>query len=200
MVFGLKGLATLAILPLTVLAEIPGNGSQVLPSGKYEIKSTGIRAHFIPYAASITNLFYTDVHGVERDIVLGFDNASYYSISKLHPHLNGVPGRYANRIKNSTFDIDGITYNVSANDNGGRDTLHGGVDGWDWRNFTVTAHTESSITFSLVDPDGKEGFPGEVVAHITYTLTPHAWHLRMTALSTTKRTPIMLSSHDYWNL
>lgn len=42
----------------------------------------------------------------------------------------------------------------------------------DWRNWTVTAHTTDSITFSLVDPDGANGFPGEVVSYVTYTLTP----------------------------
>ena len=110
------------------------------------------------------------------------------------------PGRYANRIKNSTFTIDGVDYHVDANENGGLDTLHGGSDGWDWRNFTVVAHTDESITFSIVDPDGKEGFPGEVVSYITYTVTPYTWHFKMVALATTKKTPIMLSSHVYWNL
>ncbi|KAF1349570.1 aldose 1-epimerase [Delphinella strobiligena] len=195
--FSIAALA--ALLPLTALAQV-GNGSAALSNGKYQISSEGITANFIPYGASISNLFITDVHGVQRDIVLGFDNASYYSIDKLHPHLGGVPGRYANRIKNSSFTIDGETYHTSANDNGGLDTLHGGADGWDWRNWTVVAHTTDSITFSLFDPDGMEGFPGDVVAYVTYTLTPYQWHLRMSALSLTKKTPIMLSSHTYWNL
>ncbi|KAF2690256.1 galactose mutarotase-like protein [Lentithecium fluviatile CBS 122367] len=168
--------------------------------GKYEISSTGIRGSFIPYGASITNLFVKDRNGIERDIVLGFDNASFYSVDPFHPHLGGVPGRYANRIKNSTFNIDGVDYHVTPNENGGRNQLHGGPDGWDYRNFTVVAHTEDSITFSIVDPDGKEGFPGEVISYITYTMTPYTWNLKMVALSTTKKTPIMLSSHVYWNL
>ena len=63
------------------------------------------------------------------------------------------------------------------------------------RNFTVVAHTTDSITFSIVDPDGKEGFPGEVVSYITYTMTPHTWNIKMVAMATTKKTPIMLSSH-----
>jgi aldose 1-epimerase len=63
------------------------------------------------------------------------------------------------------------------------------------RNFTVVSHTTDSITFSIVDPDGKEGFPGEVVSYITYTMTPYTWNFKMVALSTTKKTPIMLSSH-----
>jgi aldose 1-epimerase len=70
------------------------------PDGKYVLQSEGIRATFIPYGASISNLFIKDKAGVERDIVLGFDNATYYSEDESHPHLGGVPGRYANRIKN----------------------------------------------------------------------------------------------------
>lgn len=65
----------------------------------------------------------------------------------------------------------------------------------DWRNWTVVAHTTDSITFSLVDPDGDQGFPGEVISYVTYTLTPYQWHIKMVALATTKKTPIMLSSH-----
>ncbi|KAL5377720.1 hypothetical protein DPSP01_009644 [Paraphaeosphaeria sporulosa] len=200
---------TSAVLPLfaaSALAQYttapPSQNETTGPDadGKYEISAEGIRAQFIPYGASISNLFINDTNGIERDIVLGFDNASHYSVDRFHPHLGGVPGRYANRIKNSTFTIDGVDYHVDANENGGADTLHGGSDGWDYRNFTVVAHTADSITFSIVDPDGKEGFPGEVVSYITYTVTAFTWHIKMVALATTKKTPIMLSSHTYWNL
>lgn len=88
-----------------------------------------------------------------------------------------------------------MTYTTAANEHGGNDTLHGGVDGWSWRNWTVVAHTTDSITFSLVDPAGSQGFPGEVIAYTTYTVTPYEWHIRMTALSLEESTPIMLSSH-----
>jgi len=99
--------------------------------GKYVITGTDIRATFVPYGASISNLFLNDSSGIERDIVTGWDNASYYSIDKQHPHFGGVPGRYANRIKNSTFSIDGTSYNILPNENptpdhpDGVDTLHG---------------------------------------------------------------------------
>lgn len=171
-----------------------------LPDGKFELQSTGIRAQFVPYGASLSNLFIRDIHNEELDIVLGFDNASFYSSGPWHPHLNGVPGRYANRIRNGTFTIDGETFHTTLNDNGGLDTIHGGANGWDWRNWTVVAHTIDSITFSLVDPAGEEGFPGQVISYVTYTLSPHQWHIRMSALSRTARTPIMLSSHTYLNL
>ncbi|KOS22183.1 Diphthamide biosynthesis protein 1 [Escovopsis weberi] len=198
-----------AALPLAACAAEETNcGSAEGPDkdGKYWIRSEGIEASFIPYGASISNLLVRDRYGIQRDLVGGFDNASYYGVDKQHPHFGSVPGRYANRIRNSTFEIDGTAYHVLPNENptptapGGADTLHGGPDGWDWRNFTVQSHTEDSITFAFVDPDGKEGFPGEVVSHITYTVSPFRWDLRMLALATTRKTPIMLSSHTYWNL
>ncbi len=80
----LKNLAAAALLPLLVLSQsvtlstyaalpiITGNGSAVRPDGKYVISSEGITGYFIPYGASISNLFIEDVHGVERDIVLGY--------------------------------------------------------------------------------------------------------------------------------
>ncbi|KAF7556496.1 hypothetical protein G7046_g6283 [Stylonectria norvegica] len=174
--------------------------------GKYWIHGDGLDASFIPYGASISNLLIHDQYGIRRDLVGGFDNATYYGVDKAHPHFGGVPGRYANRIRNSSFELDGETYHIAPNENPthdapkGADTLHGGPDGWDYRNFTVVAHTNASITFSLVDPDGKEGFPGEVVSYITYSLSGMDWHIRMVAVATTKKTPIMLSSHTYWNL
>lgn len=175
-------------------------------NGKYWIYGEGIKAAFIPYGASISDLIIKDKNGIDRDIVMGFDKASSYETDKSHPHLGSVPGRYANRIKNSTFEIDGVTYKVAANENptaenpDGVNTLHGGPDGWDWRNFTVVSHTENSITFSIVDPDGKEGFPGEVISFVTYSLGNLTWDATIVAVATTKKTPIMLTSHTYWNL
>jgi hypothetical protein len=138
-----KSLSMLTKTILTVTALLCGvayswpqqyasSGGGPNSDGKYTLQAPGIRAQFIPYGASITNLFINDKNGrssrnyacptsltlfegIERDIVLGFDNATYYSIDTSHPHLGGVPGttisihllilalilgRYANRIKN----------------------------------------------------------------------------------------------------
>lgn len=192
--------SSLLLLVATATAQYsspPANSSSSLgpdKDGKYEISAEGIRGLFIPYGASVSNLFVKGKDGEERDIVLGFDTALDYE-GEVHPHFGGVPGRYANRIKNSSFVIDGTEYHVLPNENNNNDTLHGGPDGWDYRNFTVVAHTEDSITFSIVDPDGKEGFPGEVVSYVTYTMTPNTWNIKISALATTKKTPIMLTSH-----
>lgn len=208
-----SSLLSIAALLLGVVSAAPADpkpAAAAVPKpdadGKYWIHGKGISAAFVPYGASISDLLIKDKNGVVRDIVTGFDNATHYTLDKAHAHFGGVPGRYANRIKNSTFEIDGVKYKVAANDNKtpeypqGLNTLHGGPDGWDWRNFTVSAYTNSSITFSIVDPDGKEGFPGEVVSFITYSLGDMTWDFKMVAIATTKKTPIMLTNHAYFNL
>lgn len=94
----------LAALALVTQAGPPGyGGGAATPTpnadGKYTLVSEGIRANFIPYGASISNLFMNDTNGVERDLVLGFDNATYYSIDTQHPHLGGVPGTCLSRVE-----------------------------------------------------------------------------------------------------
>lgn len=175
-------------------------------TGKYWLHTEGISAAFIPYGASITDLFINDQYGIRRDVIVGFDNASYYEIDAQHPHLGGVVGRYANRIKNSSFEIDDVTYFVEPNEHPtaehpkGIQTLHGGPDGWDYRNWTVTERSAKSITFSLIDPSGSMGFPGDVTSSVKYTLRGMSWDIEMVAVAKTQKTPIMLASHAYWNL
>lgn len=191
-----------ACLPFALAAS--GTGPD--ENGMYWIESDQLKLAFIPYGASLSKLLINDQYGVQRDIVVGFDNATYYKIDGQHGHLGGVPGRYANRIRNSTFTIDGETFHVDPNEHKtaeapeGANTLHGGDNGWDYRNFTVVTHSAESITFSIVDPDGEQGFPGEVISYITYAVHDLTWDFKMVALATTKKTPIMLSSHVYWNL
>lgn len=207
MKFSYLAAITAALAPIAnAAADTNSTGKGPDKDGKYWIQSDELKLGFIALGGAVSNVYFRDKHGIQRDIIGGYDNASYYTTDKVHPHFGAIPGRYANRIKNSTFEIDGKDYHVLPNENPtkdhpkGVDTLHGGPDGWDYRNFTAVAHTDNSITFSFVDPDGKEGFPGEVVFHVTYTVEKADWHIKMVALSTTKKTPIMLSSHGYWNL
>lgn len=75
---------------------------------------------------------------------------------------------YANRIKNGSFIIDGVTYNVDKNEHGGLNTLHGGKTGYDSRNWTAVALGANCVKYSLYDPAGTGGFPGPVVS-------THSW-------------------------
>ncbi|CUA70303.1 hypothetical protein RSOLAG22IIIB_00658 [Rhizoctonia solani] len=166
-----------------------------------------IVANFLSYGATLKNLWVKDKRGKFRDIVLGYDNKSLYESDPSHPFFGGIVGRYANRIKNGTFSIP-ITknatgpdvYHIPTNENGGLDTLHGGLTGYDRRNWGPIQLSKSSVTYHLIDPDGTQGFPGTVQALVTYTLLKNAkWKIEMFANST-KETPILLSSHVYWNL
>ncbi|PUU72764.1 galactose mutarotase-like domain-containing protein [Tuber borchii] len=187
------------------------------PDGKYTLTAEGIRAQvnfvpmsikwigltglwqFIPFGAAITNLFVEDKNGVERDIVVGFDNAADYPPSALG-HFGEIPGRYAGRIGNGQYTIDGVTYSTEKNN--GNNTLHSGNNGWGFRTFEVVALTEASITFHIRDASNSSiGMLGDVDGYISYTLTPKSWKVKMSATAPdTHKTPLMLTQHTYWSL
>jgi len=162
-----------------------------------------IYGSFVGFGASVQSLFVKDRHGSFRDIVLGYDNTSEYLYHPSNPRFGSIVGRYANRIKNSSFTIPGHpdhVYRTTPNEHQGLNTLHGGDPGWDRRPFKVEAKNLSYICFSLVDGDGEQGFPSQVVSKIEYQLLSGGkWKIKMTA-EANGPTPIMLSSHVYWNL
>lgn len=146
------------------------------PSHKGKSKHPKLTLQFIPYGASITNFFITthipstSNYGKPQkqtlDIVAGYDNASYYAIDPVHPHFGGIVGRYANRIKNGTFTVPGTGEKVQVenNEHGGLNQLHGGSNGWDYRDWKVVRQTGSEIVFGLVDKAGEMGFQGTVTS------------------------------------
>ncbi|EGG01860.1 uncharacterized protein MELLADRAFT_38932 [Melampsora larici-populina 98AG31] len=180
-----------------------GNQSDPLDIHHLSASDGSIHASFIGLGASIQTLMVKDRSGSFRDIVLGYDNISQYLHDPAYPRFGSIVGRYANRIKNSTFTLSGRdkrTYKVTPNEHDGQNTLHGGKPGWDRRPFDVQNKSLSQITFTIVDPNGEQGFPNQVVGTIEYELLPGAkWRTRMTGLADGP-TPIMLSSHVYWNL
>lgn len=142
--------------------------------------------------------------------MLGFDNVSEYTQQTFGRQFFGpIVGRYANRIKNATFSIPPSdnpppngpnVYHVPANEHNGLNSLHGGPDGFDLRLWNLTTRSKNSVTFSLFDPNGMEGFPGNQLTHVTYTLENNSkWKIAIQA-SVDHLSPILLSSHVYWNL
>jgi aldose 1-epimerase len=169
---------------------------------KYTLKAPGIEASFIPYGARLTSLLVNDKHGKPQDVVLGYDTGKEYLNDTEHAHtyFGAIVGRYANRIKNGTFTIDGVTSNIPQNENHGEDTLHGGFVGYDQRNWTVVDHQSDSITFVLYDK-AYQGFPGDVISYATYTLSEGPrWTSRLVSIPLNDPTPVMLANHVYWNL
>lgn len=167
--------------------------------GRYTISAPGIKAQFIPYGATLTNLFVKDKNGKDIDVVLGYDDVSYYPKDPGHPVYNAIPGRYANRIGKGQYTIDGVTYKTEKND--GDNTLHSGTNNWSFRVFNVTAFSEDSITFSILDAsNSSQGMLGRVESSVTYSVTNSTWHIKMTAKSLDQKTPILLTQHTYFNL
>lgn len=112
---------------------------------------------------------------------------------------NAIPGRYANRIGNGQYTIDNVTYRTEQND--GANTLHSGTNNWSFRVFNVTAFSEDSITFSILDKsNSSQGMIGDVESSVTYSVTNNTWHIKMTAQSLDQKTPILLTQHTYFNL
>lgn len=177
----------------------------------YTISADNITAKFIPYGARLTSLLVPDRNGTAQDVVAGYDTGERYlqDTETNHTYFGPVVGRYANRIKNSTFTINGVAYHIPANENGGRDTLHGGTVGYDQRNWTVASHNDSSISFMLLDT-GFEGFPGTVLTTATFSVstaesgpqgqTRPRFTSSMVSVALDAETPIMLANHIYWNL
>lgn len=212
--YGLPALANAVPSPShsqTAASSPSATGSNADHFKSYTIKAENITAKLIPHGARLTSLLVPDRDGNVQDVVVGYDDPKEYlhDSETNRTFFGAVVGRYANRIKNGTFTIDDNAYNVPENENDGADTLHGGVVGYDMRNWTVTSHSESSITFTLLD-QGFEKFPGDVITHATFSVSTEKTQSnpkglpqltsKLVALSLTEKTPIMLSNHIYWNL
>lgn len=167
-----------------------------------------ITAKFVSFGATMTELWVKDKNGNARDIILGYDDNTNLLTDPAHPVFNPIVGRYANRIKNGTFSIP-ITklpqppgpnvYHIPTNDHNGQDTLHGGIYGWDRRNWTIVSKSPTSVTYKHID-NADEGFPGKVTAYATHTVSNGGILKTSVHATATEKTPIMLTQHIYWNL
>ncbi|HEX9292161.1 MAG TPA: galactose-1-epimerase [Gemmatimonadales bacterium] len=159
----------------------------------------GIEVQLITYGAIITSIRTPDRSGRLDDVVLGFDSLAGYLNNV--PYFGAIVGRYANRIRNAQFTLDGTTYHLAKN-NGGN-TLHGGVRGFDkvlWTGEPFQTDSGAGVTLQYTSKDGEEGYPGTLVTRVTYTLTPRDELIVDYGATTDKATPLNLSQHTYWNL
>lgn len=151
---------------------------------------THTRLTVIDYGARIASLILTD----GREVVLGFDSAEGYAQD--NASIGAVCGRYANRISNACFTLNGIEYMLDKND--GQNTLHGGKDGFAYRMFTAKTE-ENAVILTFVSPDGDMGFPGELTLTVRYDLTENALRIKYSAQSN-RDTVINITNHTYFNL
>jgi aldose 1-epimerase len=149
------------------------------------------------YGAIIVSLRVPDRKQQVADIVLGHDTLEGYFDNS--PHLGGLVGRYANRIANGSFTLDGVKYSLPKNN--GPNTLHGGIKGFDqavWQGAPLKGKT--GVAFSYLSKDGEEGFPGNLKVKVTYALTEANELLIDYEATTDKPTVLNLSQHSYFNL
>jgi aldose 1-epimerase len=133
----------------------------------------------------------------KTDIVLGLDTPEAYT--KPHPFFGVAVGRFANRIGKGKFTLSGKEYQLETN-NGGVHHLHGGLNGLEKKPWNVESATSEKIVFTLQSPDGDGGYPGDLTAKITYTLTPQNT-LRIDYEATTETETICnITNHSYHNL
>jgi len=168
------------------------DGSPIL---RYTLCRGDVSVEIINYGATITSL---KVGGT--DILLGFDNIDGYQ-SKTggrNPYMGAVIGRVGNRIAEAKFTLDGKEYVLAQNN--GPNALHGGLVGFDkvmWKGSIVN---KEKLVFSYISKDGEEGYPGDVLVNVCYSLEEDGQFRIEYSGMVTAATPINLTNHSYFNL
>ena len=197
----------LALSPLLLAQSTSKSGVQQQSFGTHDgrpitlytlTNSHGVEVRAMNYGGIILSIRVPDRKGQLADIVLGHETLDGYVPNP--PYIGAIVGRYANRIANGTFTLDGKTYTLPKND--GPNTLHGGTDKtfnkvvWDGE----APKGKTGVAFSYLSKDGDDGFPGNLKVKVSYTLTDANELIIDYEATTDKSTPVNLSQHSYFNL
>lgn len=192
---------------MTVLDPVPTIARDVfgiMPDGRpverVSLRAAGgFEARIIAYGAALQALMVPDKAGNSDDVVLGHDDLEGYLGRR--QFFGATVGRYANRIANAGFVLDGEVVHLAAND--GPHALHGGRDGFDrqlWQIVDSQQGAQPEVTFGHVSADGEEGYPARLEARVTYRLTGAA-ELSLTFAGQADRPTIVnLTNHSFFNL
>jgi aldose 1-epimerase len=164
----------------------------------------GMQLKVITYGATVTSLKIPLQEGGFVDVVSGFDTLEAYINSfnlKSAPYFGATVGRYAGRINNSVFNLNGKAIYLNSNNNS--HSLHGGNIGFSqkqWKIKNVKEGENSSVTLSYFSPDGEENYPGDVSVDLTYTISEENELIIEYVATTSEDTIINLTHHSYFNL
>jgi Galactose mutarotase and related enzymes len=161
--------------------------------------SSGMQVQAITWGAIITSIRVPDRNGKIDDVVLGYDTLDPYVRNP--SYFGAIVGRYANRIANGKFTLDGKEYTLATNNRPNH--LHGGAKGFDkqvWDAKAGDATRGATVSFTYRSADGEEGYPGTVNTTVSYTLTDKNELIVEYRATTDKATPFNLSQHSYFNL
>lgn len=173
----------------------------ILPDGAeaslYTISRGGITAALTDYGAALVKLLVPDAAGNLADVVLGFDDCGGYRTGN-NGFLGCTVGRSANRLKDSSFELNGQLWQLTPNE--GPNNLHSGPNFYYLRLWETVLCSEDSVTFRLHSPHGDQGFPGNAVIDVTYSLDDNGGlHIVYDAVSD-RDTVFNLTNHSYFNL
>lgn len=162
----------------------------------------GAVVEIISRGATIRSIQVADASGKIADVVNGFDDVAGYESDK-NQYFGCTTGRVCNRIAGASFELDGQTFKLAAND--GANTLHGGatrsLDKVVWQGKVDESDaTVAAVDFKYFSPDGEEGFPGNVHFGVRFALTPDNSLVMRYSATTDLQTPINLTNHAYFNL
>ncbi|NME69867.1 aldose epimerase family protein [Flammeovirga aprica] len=165
-----------------------------------DLKSpNGMHIQLTNYGAVLVKAEVADRNQKYDDVVLGFDNLAQYQ--KPNPLFGATVGRFANRIRNGEFEIDGVKYQL--NTKGEKHCIHGGGEFssavWTIEKTFKGKH-KAGVVFSYFSKDGSNGFPGNVQSKVTYTLTKNNEIKIDFEATTDKDTHISMTNHSYFNL
>jgi aldose 1-epimerase len=156
----------------------------------------GLTAKFSDYGATWVTMLTPDIKGQPGDVLLGFDDVSGY---ELNPFISSVVGRYANRISDSCFSLNGKQYQLDVNE--APHHLHGGTANLSvkvWHSEVDTAL--NLLRFTCESLDGESGYPGNLKLEIIYQLNEESELVIQYRATTDKPTIINLTNHAYFNL
>jgi aldose 1-epimerase len=159
----------------------------------------GMTVKITNYGAIITQLLVPDRNGKPGDVVLGYDSLKDYMAN--NPYFGCIAGRYANRIANGKFILDGKEYTLAVNN--GPNSLHGGIKGFDkvvWVASEFSDTSNAGLNLNYFSKDGEEGYPGNLHVSVRYTLDNENRFTTVIEAITDKPTPVNLCNHTYFNL
>ncbi|GAB2750741.1 aldose epimerase family protein [Streptomyces bullii] len=176
--------------------ELFGTLSDGTPVHRWTLRRAGVRVRILSYGGIVQSVEVPDRDGRAGNVVLGFADLGGY-LAHPEPYLGALIGRYANRIAQGRFMLDGRSYTLARNN--GPNALHGGERGFDQRVWDVRP-VEHGVRLTRISPDGEEGFPGRLEVAVTYTLdATGALHIAYEAV-TDAPTVVNLTSHGYFDL
>lgn len=161
--------------------------------------SNGIKANVTNFGAILVSLFVPDKNGKLDDVVLGFDSLDKYFDNSVC-YFGSTVGRNSNRVKNASFNLNDITYNLDKNERD-KNNLHSGFKPYNNRLWNYSINKDNnSICFSLISPDMDQGFPGEFNISVTYSLDDdNNLKIEYNGISN-KDTIANMTNHSYFNL